>query len=272
MIQYKIDEKISERRVAIEFSGETRNHGFRERPRLAAEVLDVLDTNARFFKDFALDGLLQRFADFNESRNEVHARFVWIVQIAGHQKLVAIVNSDNHDRRNLGIDGVLAAGANHGAFLEPSLHETSTFTAELVQAFPLSNVCRRGASEAFQMAFECAECAIATKFVAFRNFRQVRIAQEISVIVDANQVMAFALREFAHTRNGEVVASLFEKCLLAIENNQVISGLGLNGLKFVIQLVRSNFVNHRIVNSYWLLFVMADKIRHLFFLEKIFGG
>ena len=144
------------------------------------------------------------------------------------------MNSDNHDRRNLGIDGVLAAGANHGTFFVAALHETSTFTAELVQAFPLSNVCRRGASEAFQMAFECAEGAIATKFVAFRNFRQVRIAQEISVTVDANQVMTFALRKLAHSRNGEVVASLFEKRLFAIENNQVVSGLGGDVFKFVI--------------------------------------
>ena len=72
------------------------------------------------------------------------------------------------------------------------------------------------------MAFERAKCAVAAELVAFRNFRQVRIAQEICVTIDANQVMAFALRKFAHSRNGEVIASLLEKRLLAIENNQVI--------------------------------------------------
>ena len=100
------------------------------------------------------------------------------------------------------------------------------------------------------MIFERSECAVATEFVAFRNFRQVRVAQKIGVIVDADQVMAFALLKLAHTRNGKVVTNFLEKRLLAIENNQVLGGLGFNGLKFVIQLVRSNFVNHRIFISY----------------------
>jgi len=85
-------------RVAVEFCGVARDERFRERPRLATEVLDVLDADARFFKDFALDSLFKRFADFYEPRNEVHARFVWIVQIAGHQKFIAIANCNDNDR------------------------------------------------------------------------------------------------------------------------------------------------------------------------------
>ena len=45
-------------RVTVEFGGKACNHGFRERPWLAAKVLDVFDADARFFHGFAFDGLL----------------------------------------------------------------------------------------------------------------------------------------------------------------------------------------------------------------------
>ena len=84
------------------------------------------------------------------------------------------------------------------------------------------------------MAFKRTERAVAAELIAFWNFWQIRIAQEISVPVNADQVMAFALWKLAYTRNGEVVASFLEKRLLTVENNQVISGLRCDVFKFVI--------------------------------------
>ena len=197
-------------RVAVEFGGETCNHGFRERPWLAAKVFDVLDADSCFFHGFALNGLLQRFANFYESRNEEHTRFVGVVQVAGHQKFIAVANCDDDDRRNFWIDGVLAARANHSTFAAATFHEASAFTAEFVQVFPLGDVCCSGAAEAFQVIRKCAECTVAAELISVWNFGQVRVAQEVRSVVDANQVMAFALRKIAHSRDFVVVAILFE--------------------------------------------------------------
>ena len=84
------------------------------------------------------------------------------------------------------------------------------------------------------MVRERAESAVPAEFVAFRNFRQVRVAQEVCSVVDANQVMAFALRKIAHSRDFVVVAVLLKERLFAIVNNQVVGRLRVNRLKFVI--------------------------------------
>ena len=120
------------------------------------------------------------------------------------------MHRDNHDRRNLGINRVLAGRARHGTCLDAACHGVTALATELVQTFPLGNVCRCCTAEALQMAFKRTERAVAAELVTFRNFGQVRIAQEISVPVNANQVMAFALRKLAHSRNGKIITRLLE--------------------------------------------------------------
>ena len=234
-----------ERRVAIEFRRESGYQRVAERPRLAAEILDVLYVDSRLFHDFAVDRLFQGFSDFDESGNQEQPAFVGMVQVPRHEQFVCIVYGDNHDGRNSRVDRVVAMGADHGALFFAPFHGVSAVSAELVQRFPVRNVECDGTSEPFKPIAESAEDSVRYKLVVAGNGRIVfGIVQEVCASVYRNQVMARKFREILDSRDCVVVRVLFQEYLVVADTDEIIVGRGVLCAERVVQLVWGDFVNH----------------------------
>ena len=248
--------------VAIEFGGKARDKRVAEGPGLRTEVADILHAEARLFHHLAVNGLFEALAHFHKARNQEETR-IRIVDVVGHQELVAVADGHNHDRRDARVNDIPAFRTNYRTFMASADSHVPATATELVERFPVSDMCGSGTTHAFH-GIHGTESAVAHVLVTRRDnggsigrLRGNAIIQEKCRIVYAEKVMTFEIGErlafereqFAHAGNCETRIYFFKESLCAIITNNKVGGLRVNDLEFVTENVRCNLVNHDLVIS-----------------------
>ena len=98
--------------------------------------MQVLDLDAYFFHDFAMDGLFNRFSHLGKAGDKSSPR-IFPAGVGRYEKLISVAHGNDDSRADARINHRMAMTAVHHAFSIAVSHRTAALAAEAMIAVPV---------------------------------------------------------------------------------------------------------------------------------------
>ena len=184
------------------------------------------DADARLLHDLPAHGVLERLADFAETRDQRVVRQA-APRIAGEQQPLAVAHADNDRDRHVRVTDITAVRADHGAFVRLVRHRTAAGAAVLRVPVPHGEVVRRHARKRHPKRLHGAKRAGAAVSKRVRLPGRVR-AEEKTAPGDGKTgtVVRLGKRPAGPSPAEPAVSLLLQKNLVFAEGHYVVLGPG----------------------------------------------